>query len=314
MVQVIDIINDFSNCNDNWKVGKSNYWILANEEELKQIQSKIALENNSIEFNEVLKENSSKIIFFDGYMFLRFNILAYRNEMIKVRELDIYLSRDYIITVYNNNITVIRELIEDIKSLKNCFTLKNNPKPSMILYYILDRMILKNYDIMGTIEEKADKIEMEILKNPSRKQADELIHLRRQLYRVRKFLNPMRYIGDTLISNDNLVIDEDDIKYFKDINAKINKLMNNLESLVQNLALVREAFESEISNKTNDFMKVFTIITSIFLPLELISGLQGMNFTKMPFSSSVYGYYYTLVIMVIITCVLISIFKIKKWL
>ncbi|ABK61990.1 magnesium transporter CorA family protein [Clostridium novyi] len=313
-MQVIDIINDFSDCTDNWKVGKSNYWILANEEELKEIQNKISLENNFTEFNEVLKRDSSKIIFFDSYMFLRFNILAYRNEIIKVRELDIYLSKDYIITVYNNNITVIKELIDDIKNLKNCFTLKNNPKPSMILYYILDRMILKNYDIMSIIEEKADKIEMEILKSPSRKQADALIHLRRQLYRIRKFLNPMRYIGDTLISNDNLVIDEKDIKYFKDINGKINKLMNNLESLVQNLALVREAFESEVSNKTNDFMKVFTIITSIFLPLELISGIQGMNFTNIIFSNSVYGYYYTLIIMAITTCILISIFKIKKWL
>nr|WP_275451816.1 CorA family divalent cation transporter [Clostridium novyi] len=143
-MQVIDIINDFSDCTDNWKVGKSNYWILANEEELKEIQNKISLENNFTEFNEVLKRDSSKIIFFDSYMFLRFNILAYRNEIIKVRELDIYLSKDYIITVYNNNITVIKELIDDIKNLKNCFTLKNNPKPSMILYYILDRMILKN--------------------------------------------------------------------------------------------------------------------------------------------------------------------------
>lgn len=313
-MQVIDIINDFSDCTDNWKVGRGNYWILANEQELKELQKKFSLENNFIEFNEVLKEDSSKIIFFDSYIFLRFNILAYRNEIIKVRELYIYLSKDYIITVYNNNITVIKELMDDIKNLKNCFTLKNNPKPSMILYYILDRMILKNYDIMSIIEEKADKIEMEILKNPSINQVDGLIHLRRQLYRIRKFLNPMRYIGDTLISNDNLVIEENDIKYFKNINGKINKLMNNLDSLVQNLALVREAFESEISNKTNNFMKVFTIITSIFLPLELISSIQGMNFNNIIFSNSVYGYYYTLIIMVITICILISIFKIKKWL
>ncbi|KLU74847.1 magnesium transporter CorA family protein, partial [Clostridium botulinum] len=253
-------------------------------------------------------------VFFDSCMFLRFNILAYRNEIIKSRELDIYLGKDYILTVYNNKITVIRELIEDIINLKNCFILKKNPKPAMVLYYILDRIIVKNYEIMSIIEEKADKIEMEILEKPSRHHADDLIHLRRQLYRIRKFLNPMRYIGDSLVSNDNSVIEENDIKYFKNINIKINKLMNNLESLVQNLALVREAFESEISNKTNEFMKVFTIITSIFLPLELISGVQGMNFKNMPFSRSIYGYYYTIVLMIIVTCILISIFKIKKWL
>ncbi|KOA78429.1 magnesium transporter CorA family protein [Clostridium botulinum] len=313
-MKIIDILNGFIRADEDWKIGKSNYWILANKEELNALQNKIVFEERNLDFNNVPDDSTSKIVFFDSCMFLRFNILAYRNEIIKSRELDIYLGKDYILTVYNNKITVIRELIEDIINLKNCFILKKNPKPAMVLYYILDRIIVKNYEIMSIIEEKADKIEMEILEKPSRHHADDLIHLRRQLYRIRKFLNPMRYIGDSLVSNDNSVIEENDIKYFKNINIKINKLMNNLESLVQNLALVREAFESEISNKTNEFMKVFTIITSIFLPLELISGVQGMNFKNMPFSRSIYGYYYTIVLMIIVTCILISIFKIKKWL
>ncbi|KEI16457.1 magnesium transporter CorA family protein [Clostridium haemolyticum] len=313
-MKIIDILNGFIRADDEWKVGKSNYWILANKEELNNLQNKIIFEDQNLDFNNVQDNSTSKIVFFDGYMFLRLNILAYRNEIIKSRELDIYLGKDYIVTIYNNKITVIRELIEDIANLKNCFILKKNPKPAMILYYILDRVIVKNYEIMGIIEEKADKIEMEILETPSRHHADNLIHLRRQLYRIRKFLNPMRYIGDSLVSNDNSIIEEKDIKYFKNINIKINKLMNNLESLVQNLALVREAFESEISNKTNEFMKVFTIITSIFLPLELISGVQGMNFKNMPFSKSIYGYYYTILLMIIVTCILIIVFKIKKWL
>lgn len=312
-MKVLDILDDFKESGNDWKVGKSNYWIITNKEEVKELREKIILDEESMEQSIDTINTSSKIIFFDGYMFLSFNILGYRNEIVKSRELNIYLSKDYIITVYNDNIAIINELIQDIKDSKNCFMLRDNPRPSMILYYIIDRIILKNYNIISKLEAKADEIEIEILKNPSHEHADELIHLRRQVYKIRKFLNPLRYVGDSLISNDNSIIEDKDIKLFHSINAKINKLMMTLESLVQDLALVREAFESEISNKTNDLMKIFTIITSIFLPLNLITSLQGMNFDNIPLTKYSHGYYYTILIMLVISGVLIYVFKRKKW-
>lgn len=313
-MKVLDILNDFKEVDEDWKVGKSNYWVLLNNKEIEDLKEKIILDEESLAQCISPMDTSAKIIFFDGYMFLSFNILGYKNEMIKSRELNIYLSKDYIITLHNNDIDIIDELIKDIKDLKNCFLLKNSPNPSIILYYLLDRIVVKNYNIMAQLEEKADKIEIEILKNPSREHADELIHLRRQVYKLRKFLNPLRYVGDTLVSNDNAIINEVDITYFHSMNMKINKLMSTLESLVQDLALVREAFESEIANKTNDLMKIFTIITSIFLPLNLITSIQGMNFENMPLVSSSYGYYYVILLMIVISIVLIYIFKRKRWL
>lgn len=312
-MKVLDILDNFKDSENEWKVGKSNYWIITSKEEIKELRDKIVLDEESLMQSIDTINTSSKIIFFDGYMFLSFNILGYRNEIVKSRELNIYLSKDYIITVYNDNIAIINELIQDIMDSKNCFMLRDNPRPSMILYYIIDRIILKNYNIISKLEAKADEIEIEILKNPSHEHADELIHLRRQVYKIRKFLNPLRYVGDSLISNDNSIIEEKDIKLFHSINAKINKLMMTLESLVQDLALVREAFESEIANKTNDLMKIFTIITSIFLPLNLITSLQGMNFDNIPLTKYSYGYYYTILIMLVISGVLIYVFKRKKW-
>ncbi|MCY6484685.1 magnesium transporter CorA family protein [Clostridium aestuarii] len=314
-MQILDILNGFTKVReDTYKIGKSNYWILVNPKEITNLKDKFILDEESI--NQCITESnrSSKIIFFDGYIFLSLNILGYRNEIIESRELNIYLSKDYIITVCKGEISIIKDLIEDIKNMKNCFMIRDNPKPSIILYYILDRIIVKNYNIISDLETKADKIEISILKNPLNEHADELIHLRRQVYKIRKYLNPLRYIGDSLVSNDNSIFDENDIKFFHNINQKINKLMLSIESLVQDLALVREAFESEIANKTNGLMKVFTVITSIFLPLNLLTSMQGMNFENIPFVSYKYGYYYTLGIMIVIVIILMYIFRRKRWL
>lgn len=310
---VYDIINGFKDVTNKWQIGDSYLWILANIYELNDLQKVLVLDGQSIE-ECIDLEQPSKISFFDGYVFVVFNVLEYEEKSVKSKELNIFLSKDYIITVVKNEINIINDLQKDIKDSKNCLILKDKPQPYILFYYILDRIIVRNYDVISFMEAETDKIEINILKNPKHEQIDELIYLRRQVYKIRKYLNPLRYIGDSLVSNDNSIIDKNDIKYFMSLNNKIDKLMLSVESLVQDLALVREAYESEIANKTNELMKIFTIIATVFLPLNLISSMYGMNVKSIPFMSHDYGYYVVLGIMGTVSFYLIHYFKKKGWL
>jgi len=312
-MRVYDIMDNFKEVKGEWKEGKSNYWILVKGEEIKDIQNKLNLDDDSI-FECIDMRQASKISFYSNYMFLVCNVLIMKNKIIIAKEINIYLSKDYIITVFKDKLELIEKLLDDINCSRNCFMLKDKPNPSVVLYYIMDRIIIRNYDIIQNLEAFADKIEINILKNPKNEQIDELIHLRRQVYKTRKYLNPLRYIGDSILSNENDIIEQDYIQNFVSVNTKIDKLLTALESLVQDLALVREAFESEIANKTNELMKIFTLISAIFLPLNLLTSMYGMNFKKIPFIECNNGYYYFITMMILITLLLIIIFKRKKWL
>ncbi|MBE6067590.1 MAG: dihydroorotate dehydrogenase [Clostridium lundense] len=291
----------------------SNLWVNCYVDELLDIKQKFALEEESI--NECKDFNKgTKIEFFKDYIFIVLNIFDYYDEGVHSRELYIFLSNNYIITTFKEKLELLELLIEDIRKEKNCLLLKGNADPQLILYYILDRIIVKNYNVISKLEEQSDKIEIRILKNPEHKQLNDLINLRRQVYKIRKYLSPLRYIGDSLLSNDNSIIKDVNMKYFQSLNTKIDKLMMSLESLVQDLALAREAFESEMSNKTNELMKIFTLIATIFLPLNLITSVYGMNVRHIPFMLINYGFYYLLIIMVVIALLLIYLFKRKKWL
>ncbi|WP_279230390.1 magnesium transporter CorA family protein [Clostridium thermarum] len=180
------------------------------------------------------------------------------------------------------------------------------------MYYILDRIIVRNYNIISDLEAEEDDIEIKILKSPNEEHVRRLINLRRQVYKIRKFLNPLRYIGDSLNITDNRFIEAEYLKYFESINKKTDKLMQAQDMLVQDLALVREAYESEISNKTNEIMKVFTIVTAVFLPIEIITGLFGMSFNHIPLKNEVYGFYFIVAVMVTLVLCLISVFKNKN--
>ncbi|MBL4935232.1 magnesium transporter CorA family protein [Clostridium sp. YIM B02515] len=310
---VFDILNNFKQVEENFQIGNSHYWLILKADELYKIKDILVLDEESLQ-ECVNLDQFPKLSFYSGYMFIVFNILDYSNMEVVSKELNIFLSRDYIITVYKEELNIISGLIGDIRESKNTFILKEKPNASIVLYYILDRIILRNYEVISSIEAHADKIEISILKSPRNEHLEELIHLRRQVYKIRKYLNPLRYIGDGLISNENYIIETENIGYFKNLSTKIEKLMLSLESLVQDLALVREAFESEISNKTNELMKVFTLIASIFLPLNLITSMYGMNFKNIPFVELEHGYYIVTVIMLTISFGLLVLFKKKKWL
>jgi len=309
---VYDILNNFKDITAEWDFEKTFLWIVIDATEIEKLKDVLVISEDN--WQECTGNQLSKISFFDGYTFLTLNILDYKDKMVQSKDLNFFLSREYLITIYKENLDVINELIKDIEDSKNCFVLREKPQPSILFYYLIDRIIVKNYDVISALEAQADKIEISILKRPRHEQIDELIHLRRQVYKIRKYLSPLRYIGDSLLSNDNSVIEDVNLKFFYSLNNKIVKLMQALESLVQDLALVREAFESEIANKTNELMKVFTLIATIFLPLNLISGMYGMNVKHIPLNNIDYGYYYVLGIMFTVSLFLIYFFKKKGWL
>ena len=312
-MRVYDIVNGFKDVTLNWDLGTNYYWVVCEAEDIDNLAKRISLDCETIEECRNINQ-SAKINIYEDYLFIVFNILEFRKDEIISRELNIYLGKDYIITIYKGESEILRDLLKDIKELKDCFLLRESPRPCILLYYILDRIIVRNYNIISDLEAQADNIEINILRTPGEEHGRKLINLRRQVYKIRKFLNPLRYIGDSLTISDNRFIDANYIKYFESINRKIEKLMQAQEILVQDLALVREAYESEISNKTNGLMKIFTIVAAVFLPIELLTGLFGMSFSYMPFKDEAYGFYFVIILMSIIVFCLISLFKRNKWL
>ena len=121
-MRVFDICNNFKDVSDDWNIGKSNYWIYITEDELDSLQSMIMLDQESIkECVDIMQP--SKISFFDGYIFIVFNVMQFDVDTVSSKELNIFLSKDYIITVQKETLNILEEFMKDIKDYKNCFSI-----------------------------------------------------------------------------------------------------------------------------------------------------------------------------------------------
>lgn len=76
---------------------------------------------------------------------------------------------------------------------------------------------------------------------------------------------------------------------------------------------VREAYHAQLEYDLNRIMKVFTVVTTIFLPLTLIVGWYGMNFTTIPEITWKYGYLYVILLSIIVAIICIIFFRKKKF-
>lgn len=307
---IYDILNDFQLV-ERWEIDSGQFWIILNENELKSFNS-IFSEESIIECMDF--KQYPKIDYYDSYFFMTINELERisKSNEIHSKEINIYLGMNFIITVHKEKINILIDLIEDIKSNRNSLILKSKKQVGIILYYILDRVIINNYKLIGELEAEADKIEIEILKAPKSGQINDLVRIRREAYKLRKLLNPLRYIGDSLIINENNIINKGQIKLFQNINNKIEKLMIALDNLNQDIGMVREAYEAEISNKTNELMKAFTIITAVFLPLELLAAIFSLSFDYMPLKGEEFAFYGLICFMIIIVIGMLIFFKKKN--
>lgn len=91
---------------------------------------------------------------------------------------------------------------------------------------------------------------------------------------------------------------------------KISETFETYRDLMGNL---REAYQSSIANRANEIMRVFTAITTIFIPLTLITGIYGMNFDNMPELHWEYSYYVVIGVMVFAGLLMFYLFRKKDW-
>jgi magnesium transporter len=87
-------------------------------------------------------------------------------------------------------------------------------------------------------------------------------------------------------------------------------LIENTRDMVSGMI---DIYLSSMSNKTNEVMKVLTVVATIFIPLTFIVGLYGMNFKNMPELDSPWGYPVVLAIMLAIAIGMLVYFRRKRW-
>ncbi len=283
------------------------YWIDADVEDLAVLQPLFNMHDLAVEDCLSEEEQRPKIEIYESHYFIVINSIRFDDEEIFLRALNIFLGRHYIITV-------TKQKINELRSLKPVLWEQEVSRPDYFLYHLVD-IVVDNYFLVGDrIDNRIEALEEDILMHTKKSHLNEIIGLRGEILWLKKVLGPQRDVIATLNKKDLKLIDDQLQKYFSDIYENALKIAESFDTYRDLMGNLREAYQSSVANRANEIMRVFTAITTIFMPLTFITGIYGMNFDFIPGLHLRMGSYILLGIMLLLGIGMFFIFRKKEWL
>ncbi len=183
-----------------------------------------------------------------------------------------------------------------------------------LLYALVDLIVDNYFLILENVGDELEKVEEEFFQDQESLSLQHLQQRKRQLQQFRRVVNPLRDAISSLFRDDHPLIEEATRRYLSDVHDHLIQVQEILDSHREFCIELRETHLALLGNRTNEVMKVLTIIATIFIPLTFIVGVYGMNFEHMPELKYKWGYPMVWLIMILCTLGLIRYFHRKRWL
>jgi len=181
-----------------------------------------------------------------------------------------------------------------------------------ILYDYFNALTIDDHLLLDNIEQEIFELEEKLITSGQGDYIKAIITLRKKLLVLKRYYEQLFDVAEAIEENQNHLIGKKELRYFRMLTNRIDRLSHTVLHLRDYATQIREAYQAQVDINLNNIMRVFTVITAIFLPLTLLVGWYGMNF-QMPEYSWSFGYPAVIVVSIIVVALCFVLFKKNKW-
>lgn len=274
------------------------------QEELKKSDLKFAPHT----VDECSCPGPAKLEAYDGYDFILLNVIC-ESIQLRTQRMGLYIMPKIIIFVCDESSVMLQEVIDTFQENKT-----SNLTSIRVLYAFFTNMTKNDSEELEALEDEISDIEERVLNDETEDYIKDIVAMRKKLMLYKKYYEQLLDVAEGIEENFNGILSSGALRYFKMFTARVDRLNRNLNNLRDYVTQVREAYQNQVDIGLNAIMKLFTVITAVFLPLTLLAGWYGMNFKYIPELQWQYGYVYVIGISIAIVVFCIFYFKKKKML
>jgi magnesium transporter len=260
-----------------------------------------------------------KVEDFGEYLFVIFNPVAgvmpsddgesMFHVEIQTSQLSAFLKERLLVTHHYKPLHAIPHAAQLIA--KNPQTLKRGPD---FLFHIIIDDIVDNYTpILDRLDDAIDTMEEQVFKQPSQETMMHILQLKQNIMTIRRVAVYQREMLNRLSRGEFDLITSNEVIYYRNVYDHLVRMTDLADSYRDMVSSLLDAYLSVTSNRLNQVMKVLTIISTIFLPMSVITGFFGMNFTYLPGSGWEHGVTVTLGGMALVAGGMLWLFKRNHW-
>ena len=253
-----------------------------------------------------------KVEAYDGYLYVILHGIHYPKggKAFGTHDVDFFVGPNYLVTVHDGDSASINELRDHAT---------RNPKilsegPVSLLHRIVDAMVDSYRPEMDKLEERIDDLEKAIFDKPDPQLVRRILDQKRQVSGLRRIVTPQRDVVARLARRDFVDVSTEMSFRFRDVYDHLVRLADDVLIFQDRITGMLDAHLSNVSNRLNEVMKVLTVVSTILMPLTLLTGAYGMNMPLPQFPGGEHSQFWWLFgIMAAIAVVMLAMFRRKRW-
>jgi len=255
----------------------------------------------------------SKIDVYDDYHFLvlHFPNFDKQNRFIKPKEVKIFWGEGFLITIGKSHWAVDSVFDDAMKQYKRGEDFEIGTSDA-ILYAVLEKLMNESIYLLRKVGLELELINRELFGKSPAKIIERLSITRKNIIVLNTMLKPQLRVFNKFESGSVQGFADNMEDYWGNILDYYNKMADMTEDYGELINGLSTTFDSLQANKTNEIMKILTLISSIILPLTFLTGLYGMN-VLLPLQEDNLAFWIIMGIMVLLSGSMIIYFRRKKW-
>lgn len=243
--------------------------------------------------------------------------MAEAADGLATEQVSLFLGRDFVVTVQE---LPGGDCLEPVRQrLRSSQGRIRRSGPDYLTYTLIDAVIDSYFPVLEKYGEDLDALDASA-DGASPDVLDRLHGIRQELLQLRRAAWPHRDALNALQRHESDLIAAETKVFLRDCYDHSVQIIDVLETQREMCADLRDLVLTMVGHRTNEIMRVLTIMSTIFMPLSFIAGVYGMNFApqaspwNMPELGWPYGYLFSLGLMVGTAGVMLIFFYRKGWL
>lgn len=255
----------------------------------------------------------------EGYRNYLFMILYYPEHLKEKREtrpqeLDIIVTQNTLITCHYRSIPPLEIFFNSCRFEPAARKKYMSDGAGQLLYFVLSGFWQNCLTMLDRIDKKIDEIEKNIFRGKEREMVFEISLVKTDIIDFWRIIEPQEEILESLYKEGISFFGKKIAPYFSDLLGTYGQVSNRLQSFKETILALEDTNQSLLSTKTNETIRILTVISVILLPLTLLASIWGMNIPQMPLTGSPIGFWMIMAIMILMVGFMIFYFRKKKWL
>ncbi len=244
----------------------------------------------------------------NGYLFVVLKPAVVKEDgSLEASDLDLFLGRDFLITVQEGCADAVAPMLEHVRANWGA------ARGDQLLYRIMDGVVDSYLPILDRFSDAIDELQDEVLNDPSPAALARIFSVKRALVEQRRVLSNTRDVTGQLQRIESELVGRDMWPFLRDVYDHVARNLDLVETQRDLLNGSLDIYLSSVANRTNQVVKVLTVLGTVALPAVVISSVYGMNLDGLPWKNSPHAFLLVSLFTAGLTAALLVVLRVFRW-